>query len=105
MQTSGSVTIWLDSAVDEALIAEGQAREFVNRVQKLRKDSGLQITDRVRIKYYTADASLSTAIEKHKVHIASEVLADELLHSAETTAWSIEQEIDGLSLNLHLEKA
>jgi isoleucyl-tRNA synthetase len=105
MQTSGSVTIWLDSTVDEELIAEGQAREFVNRVQKLRKDSGLQITDRVRIKYYTPDATLSMAIEKHKVHIASQVLAEELSPSAPTTVWSTEQEIDGLDLKLHLEKA
>jgi isoleucyl-tRNA synthetase len=104
MQSSGSVTIWLDSTVDEALIAEGQAREFVNRVQKLRKDSGLKITDRVRIKYYTPDASLGRAVETHKVQIASQILAESVT-SVDNAAWSTEQDIDGIALKLHLERA
>lgn len=104
IQTSGEVTIWLDSALDDALVAEGQAREFVNRVQKLRKDSGLEVTDRIRLKYYTSEQKLGAAIATHRAYIASEVLAEDLLAVSDTAQWSTEQEIDGIPVKLHLEK-
>jgi isoleucyl-tRNA synthetase len=103
MQTSGSVTIWLDSTVDAALIAEGQAREFVNRVQKLRKDSGLQVSDRIRLEYYTPDRALGLAIQAHQAYIASEILADVLVPSPpEIPDWTTTQEIDTHLLKLKL---
>ncbi len=105
MQTSGSVTIWLDSTVDSQLVAEGQAREFVNRVQKLRKDSGLQVTDRIRLRFHTPEPSLVQAIDAHLAYISSEVLADSLESAQSTGQWSVEQEIDGHPLKLHLERA
>lgn len=105
MQTSGSVTIWLDSTVDGALVAEGQAREFVNRVQKLRKDSGLQVTDRIRLRFYTDEPSLAAAIETHRTYITSEVLADSLQSTSAEGNWSTDQEVDGHAIKLHLERA
>ena len=105
IQTSGSVTIWLDSTVDPVLMAEGQAREFVNRVQKLRKDSGLKITDRILLEFYSKDSELTSAVKAHERHIASEVLADSITAAAESGEWGTEQEIDGVVLKLRLRKA
>ncbi len=101
MQTSGTVTVWLDSTVDESLVAEGQAREFVNRVQKLRKDSGLDVSDRIRLKFYPAKPSLAKAVATHRDYIASEVLADELQEvGADAGPWSVESEIDDIPVKL-----
>ena len=104
MQSSGSVTIWLDSTVDPALVAEGYAREFVNRVQKLRKDSGLEITDRIRLKYHLSEAAMADAVTMHQAYIAGEILAEELVAVSDSGTWSTEQEIDGAPLKLRLER-
>ncbi len=104
MQTSGSVTVWLDSALDAELIAEGQAREFVNRVQKLRKDSGLNVTDRIRLSYHTSDAPLSGAISAHRQYISAEVMAESLDLIEPKAGGSNQEEIDGAPLHLWIEK-
>jgi isoleucyl-tRNA synthetase len=47
----GTLTVALDATLDETLIAEGLARELVHHVQKLRKDAGLEVTDRIELRY------------------------------------------------------
>ncbi|MBP1653465.1 MAG: ileS, partial [Bacteroidetes bacterium] len=49
VESDGALTVALDTRLTEALVAEGNAREFVNRVQNMRKDAGFQVTDRIRI--------------------------------------------------------
>jgi isoleucyl-tRNA synthetase len=56
------------------LVAEGQAREFVRRVQDLRKSSELDVADRIEL-YVEASAGLKSAIEAHKDYITGETLA------------------------------
>jgi isoleucyl-tRNA synthetase len=51
VETDGSLTVALDTALTDELIDEGLAREFVNRVQNLRKDSGFEVTDRICIRH------------------------------------------------------
>jgi len=101
--SAGRVTIWLDSKLDEALIREGRAREFVNRVQKLRKDSGFQVTDRITISYSCPD-ELAKAIQDFTPYIQEETLADKVLPVA-TAKWSAEDSIDELSLKLLVAKS
>jgi isoleucyl-tRNA synthetase len=98
MQTSGSVTVWLDSERDPALIAEGQSREFVNRVQKLRKESGFQVSDHIRLEYFTSDEELKQALVVHASYIQAETLADQLQWSSDHSRWDSEQEIDGVAV-------
>jgi isoleucyl-tRNA synthetase len=76
--SEGAITVALDTELDEALISEGLAREFVNRVQTLRKDSGLEVTDRIRLEYDTDDA-LASALESQRDYVMSETLAVELV--------------------------
>jgi isoleucyl-tRNA synthetase len=76
--SEGAVTVALDTELDEALLSEGLAREFVNRVQTLRKDSGLDVTDRIRLVYDTDDA-LASALESQRDYVMSETLAVELV--------------------------
>jgi isoleucyl-tRNA synthetase len=73
----GSLTVALDVTVTPELEAEGNAREFVNRIQKIRKDSGFELTDRVEVKVLAADG-LKESLTKFKTYICAEILADKL---------------------------
>ena len=78
VSTEGSLTVALDITISETLRAEGIARELVNRVQNLRKDSGLEITDRILLKVDTNDL-IQQAINANKEYVCNEILADEIV--------------------------
>jgi isoleucyl-tRNA synthetase len=75
--TEGGITVALDITISDTLKAEGIARELVNRVQNLRKDSGLEVTDRIQLLIDTTDA-IRTAITANSEYICNEVLADSI---------------------------
>ena len=73
----GSLTVALDITVTPELVNEGNARELVNRIQKIRKESGFELTDRISVKL--ADANeLKAAITEFNDYICAEILADKL---------------------------
>lgn len=73
----GSLTVALDITVSPALEAEGHAREFVNRIQKIRKDSGFELTDRIEVTV-TAANGMKESLAQFKDYICAEILADKL---------------------------
>jgi isoleucyl-tRNA synthetase len=103
IQTLGKITVWLDPKVDDALIAEGRARELVNRIQKLRKDLNFEVTDRIRVGYQ-APADLKKAIDSFRAYISEETLAQEFKEAAARATWTAEQELDGFELKLQIDK-
>jgi isoleucyl-tRNA synthetase len=78
----GSLTVALDINITPELEQEGNAREFVNRIQKIRKDSNFDLTDRIVVKVSGAD-DLKASLTLFKEYICAEVLADELEFVAE----------------------
>ncbi len=89
------LAVALDTALTEELIAEGLARELVNRIQNTRKQAGFGVTDRIAVGIETAE-EIATAIETHSGWIRNEVLAVELkleqLKDAEFTKnWVIDE--------------
>jgi isoleucyl-tRNA synthetase len=76
--TEGSLTILLDALLTPALVAEGLARDFVNLVQKKRKDLDLAYTDRIRV-WVDAPEQLFVALKAHEAYIQNEVLSDSAL--------------------------
>ena len=70
----GDITVALDTQLTPALIQEGWAREIVSQLQSLRKESGLEVVDRITVRYQ-APAEIVSAIEAQKAYIANEVLA------------------------------
>ncbi len=70
----GKLTVALDITLTSELVQEGIAREFVNRIQNLRKDSGLDVTDKISIEIVRHDA-IYDAINTHKQYIGSQTLA------------------------------
>ncbi len=77
VQTNGDLTIALDIELTDALREEGIARELINRIQNLRKSSGLEITDRIRIEFVRNDA-IAAAVEHYGEYIANQVLATDI---------------------------
>jgi len=75
--SDNEITVALDTELTDELINEGFAREFVNRVQNLRKDSNFEITDRIKIFYKTTER-LHKAISSMKEYVQNETLAIEL---------------------------
>jgi len=71
------VTVALDTTITDVLIAEGLARESINRLQNLRKKADFEVTDRIEVQYQ-ATARLSSAITQHAGWIRNETLALEL---------------------------
>jgi isoleucyl-tRNA synthetase len=76
--SENGLTVALDITISEELKAEGIARELINRVQNLRKDSGLDVTDRIVLKIEST-AWIQQAIEANMTYICSEVLANEIV--------------------------
>jgi isoleucyl-tRNA synthetase len=74
---SGQITVALDVTLSESLKEEGLARELVNRIQNLRKDSGLDVTDKILVKIQQNDA-LDTAIQNNLNYICAETLTGDL---------------------------
>lgn len=69
------LTVALDISLTPGLIAEGMARELVNRIQNIRKDNGYEVTDRIQVVIQELD-SVRDAISGYSAYIATEVLAD-----------------------------
>jgi isoleucyl-tRNA synthetase len=79
--SEGGLTVALDITLTDDLKAEGIARELINRVQNLRKDSGLEVTDRILLKVETNDL-IRRAISQNKEYVCNEVLANDILFDA-----------------------
>ncbi|MEP6700959.1 MAG: class I tRNA ligase family protein, partial [Bacteroidota bacterium] len=105
----GSLTVALDITITPDLEAEGNAREFVNRIQKIRKDSGFELTDRIVVKVAVTNASLpdrqglKESLAQFKAYICAEILADKLEFMNEIDD-GIEIGINDVSLNVIVSK-
>jgi len=73
----GSLTVALDITITEELELEGIAREFVNKIQNLRKDIGLEVTDKIILKYED-NFLISLSIKNNYLYICNEILAEKL---------------------------
>jgi len=102
VESEDGLTVALDTTLTPDLVNEGLAREFVNRVQNMRKDAGLSVTDRIRI-YYESSGRLSDAVTRMSDYIKSETLATQV-HSGRDSAehwqqWEIEGEAVGIGIS------
>ncbi|MGZ3929328.1 MAG: DUF5915 domain-containing protein, partial [Mucilaginibacter sp.] len=72
----GKLTVALDVNISHELKQEGVSREFVNRVQNLRKEKGFEVTDRINVRYVTSSVTITEAIGNNLSYICAEILAD-----------------------------
>jgi isoleucyl-tRNA synthetase len=82
VRSENGYTAALDPVLDDDLREEGRARELVNRIQRLRKDSGLEITDRIRLAI-SGPQEIRSAADRFREFISGETLAVSLTLGAE----------------------
>ena len=100
--SSGSLTVALDVTLTDDLKKEGIARELVNRIQNLRKDSGFELTDRIAVQFQK-DEQIINAINKNLEYIKTETLTDEL-EILESLNNGIEIAFDDVNTKLFIQK-
>ncbi len=72
--SEGRLTVALDIQLSDTLLQEGMARELVNRIQNIRKESGFEVTDKIRVRIERSEA-LTAAVEAFADYIAGQTLA------------------------------
>ena len=102
--TNNGITVALDITLSEELKEEGLAREFINRVQSLRKDKGFEVTDKVAI-WVEKNDLITSAIKNNFTYICEETLAEQLNYEETIISNAVRVElIDGISITISLEK-
>ena len=96
----GNITVALEVELSEELRNEGMARELINRIQNLRKECGLEITDRINVTI-SPDNRLDAAVKAFDKYIKSQVLADDITIENNNGA---EVEFDDFKANVKVEK-
>jgi len=100
--TKGVLTVALDITISPELENEGNAREFVNRIQKIRKDSGFELTDRINVQV-SATNGMKNSLAMFNAYICAEILADKLEIVPELTDGT-EIEVNDINLKVIVTK-
>ncbi len=98
----GKLTVALDVTITDGLKQEGLSREFINRVQNLRKDKGFEVTDRINVKV-RCDDFIWEAINNNLSYICAEILADSVVLDNELNEGDV-AEIDGKEILIAISK-
>lgn len=98
------VSVILETTLDEALIAEGLVREMISKVQQLRKKSGFEVSDRIRLRY-AADEETANALEEGKEQIQGETLATAMERTeADALSEGVQEDLNGRTVRISVEK-
>ncbi|MGB7842076.1 MAG: isoleucine--tRNA ligase, partial [Salinimicrobium sp.] len=100
--SSGNITVALDISISEALKKEGIARELVNRIQNIRKDSGFEVTDKIDVTLQR-DGTVEEAVEQNIEYIKTETLTANL-DLAEEVDNGLEVSFDEVTTRLLIKK-
>ncbi|WP_454964114.1 isoleucine--tRNA ligase [Filifactor alocis] len=101
VESNEGLFIILDTQLTDELIEEGFVREFISRIQQMRKANDYEMMDHIRI-FYTATETLTKAIKNHAEFIKSETLADELV--CEIKEGMKEETLNGEATSLFVER-
>ncbi len=99
---ANGITVALDISISEELKQEGIARELVNRIQNIRKDSGFEVTDKIKVKLQK-NAELESAVSKNIEYIKSETLTESLFFD-ENIINGTEIEFDSITTKILITK-
>ncbi len=104
VEAEAGITVAIDAELDEALIEEGLAREFVNRIQNMRKDAGFDVTDKIIINF-TSSENFVKAIKNFNQYISTETLAEKLSENNKTgSGFTQEFKIGEFDCSINIEK-
>ncbi len=100
--SDGNLTVALDITLTPELKSEGIARELVNRIQNLRKDNGLEVTDRISLEIQSNE-EIKKAVKENNEYICSETLTQSLVFT-DNILNGTELDIDEIKINVVLTK-
>jgi isoleucyl-tRNA synthetase len=103
VQSDGDFSVALDISLNEDLVAEGLAREFVNRVQHMRKEAGYEVTDRIHVSYQ-ATAEMDHAIQTKEEYIQQEILAVSIDKDMNKKTFHREWDIEKEKIHINIER-
>ena len=104
VEAEAGITVAIDAELDEALIEEGLAREFVNRIQNMRKDAGFDVTDKIIINF-TSSENFVKAIKNFNQYISTETLAEKLTENSKASSgFTQEFKIGEFDCSINIEK-
>lgn len=103
VESEEGVTVAIDSELTEELIAEGYARELVNRIQNMRKEAGFDVIDRINISL-TTDDKFYKYVEGYSEYIANETLADSLKTNGKGEGFKQDFEIGQFNCTISITK-
>lgn len=98
-EAAGGQVVILETAVGPDLAREGQARELVHHIQQLRKEEGLEVSDRI-VLYIEGGPELEDLLAAHGQYVRVETLTQEVVHAAPATVPSREVRLDGLRIRM-----
>jgi len=101
--SEGAITVALDTTITSELEREGLARELINRVQKQRKDMGLELSDRIVLHWEPVDGMVEV-MDGFGAYIAGEVLAESLQPLYQHRETSFQVDLEGLMMQIDVEK-
>ena len=103
--SEGKLTVALDITITDELRREGVARELVNRIQNIRKESGFEVTDKIRVEI-EANELTTAAVESFAEYIASQTLALDVKTSAQPVGeFVVDSDLDDEALKIAVTKA
>ena len=104
VESENGVTVAVDTQLTDELISEGLAREFVNRIQNMRKDAGFQVTDKIKIAFL-GNSELVFAINSFASYISVETLAEKIENKVELNGGFLQDwNIGGKDIKIKIEK-
>jgi isoleucyl-tRNA synthetase len=103
VESENGLTVAIDTTLSEELIQEGLAREFINRIQRMRRDAGFDVVDRINV-YFHAEAKVTDALKKFGGTIKTETLALDLSPEFSPGEYSAEWEINGETCKIGVER-
>jgi len=101
VSTGNNLFTIIDTNLTEELINEGYAREFISKVQQMRKNNGYEMMDRIKI-FYNGLEEIIKAVNKFEEFIKSETLAD-VIEKSEDSSMEV-QNLNGIETGMKLEK-
>ena len=101
--SEGGHTVALDVTISPELRSEGLARELVNRLQNLRKESKLEVTDKINVSF-TGDEEIINAINANKEYVCQETLTEQLTENPDAKSAN-ELSFDGVTVYVKIEKS
>jgi isoleucyl-tRNA synthetase len=104
VESENGITVAVDTQLTKELISEGLAREFVNRIQNMRKDAGFQVTDKINVAF-SGNSEFVFAINSFTNYISVETLAEKIENQVELNGGFLQDwKIGGDEIKIKIEK-